>query len=302
MTAVPVRAPLSTEPWELPPPGPRWDEALDLGLRALGLDLDAGVRRALDAHTRLLLAWTAAINLTALRTPEAVARLHLVDSLSAVRLIRREAPEHPSLLDLGSGGGMPGLPLAAALPAGRAALVDSIGKKVRFLDVAARVVADTLAEARLPVPGIEAIAARAEDLAADARHREAWDVVTVRAVGSLAEAAELGLPLVAPAGILACWKRDDGSGRLADERAAAAALVRDLGGAPARVVADPEAALPGHRLVVVRKVRATPGRYPRPPAERRHAPDGQPGQAGATSSGARRHRPHPVGFGARSRR
>lgn len=270
----PERAPLPVDPWLLPPPGDAWDGALARGLTALELELAPGVLRALDAHSRLLLAWTVAINLTAVRDPEGVARLHLVDSLSAVSLLRRHAVAAPSILDLGSGGGMPGLPLGIALPASRVALVDSIAKKVRFLQTASAAVAETLHEAGARVPRMEALSARAEMLAATPGHRAAWDVVTARAVGSLTELVELAMPLLRVGGLLVCWKRDDGTSALADELAAARSVGRATGAGPARVYDDPERAIPGHRLVLQRKERATPDRYPRPPAERRRAPEG----------------------------
>ncbi|MFN8619708.1 MAG: 16S rRNA (guanine(527)-N(7))-methyltransferase RsmG [Chloroflexota bacterium] len=270
----PTRAPLPEDPWSLPAPGASWDAALDAGVAALGLTLTPGVRRALDAHSRLLMAWTEAINLTAVRAPDGVARLHLVDSLSAVPLLARLAPPEASILDLGSGGGMPGLPLAVALRAGRLLLVDSIAKKVRFLDVAARAAGAALEEAGEPVPLLEAVAARAEDLARQPVHRGAWDVVTARAVGTLAELVELAMPLLVPGGLLVCWKRDDGSGTLVEEVAAAGPIARAVGAGAARVDATPEAAVPGHRLVVLRKERPTPDRFPRTPAERKRAPNG----------------------------
>jgi len=268
------RAPLPEDPWILPALGAAWEDALAQGLAALGLDPTPGVRRALDAHSRLLVTWTAAINLTAVRDAEGVARLHLVDSLSAVSLLRREASPAPAMLDLGSGGGMPGLPLAVALPASRVALVDSIAKKVRFLGVAGRAAAAALAAAGEPPLHVESITARAEELALLPAHRGAWDVVTARAVTTMAELVELGMPLLRPGGLLVCWKRDDGSAALSAEVAASARIGAAVGAGPARVLADPEPAIPGHRLVVLRKERATPDRFPRTPTERRRVPDG----------------------------
>ena len=86
-------------------------------------------------HVRLLLAWNQAINLSAIRDPRAAVREHILDSLSAVELLR--ARQIDALLDLGSGGGYPGLPLALALPARRCLLVESVGKKAAFLSAAA---------------------------------------------------------------------------------------------------------------------------------------------------------------------
>src|SRR6185295_13804538 len=100
---------------------------LAAGLGALGVPLDAGQLGTLDAFVRLLLAWTSAINLTAIREPVALAREHLLDSLSAIPLLA--GMPHAGIVDLGSGGGLPGIPIAIALPTARVVLVDSIGKK-----------------------------------------------------------------------------------------------------------------------------------------------------------------------------
>ena len=95
-------------------------------------------RSAIDGHVRLLLAWNQSINLTAIRDPEAVAIGHVVDSLTALPVMRERGLRR--FVDLGSGGGFPGLPVAAALEADAALLVDSVAKKVRFLDAAAAAV------------------------------------------------------------------------------------------------------------------------------------------------------------------
>jgi 16S rRNA (guanine527-N7)-methyltransferase len=164
------------------------------------------------------------------------------------------------ILDLGSGGGYPGLPLAAVLEPARTLLVDSVAKKVGFLRT---VVVATGLESR-----VAAEAVRAEALARDPLDREAWPVVTARAVTSLAELVEIGLPLVAPGGILVAWKREP----LEDELAAAAPALAAL---RAGHVTVHEARVPGleaHRLVVVPRRGPIDARFPRDPAERRRRP------------------------------
>ncbi len=269
------RSPLPLDPSGLPALGDAFEAILDEGLEALGIRLSPGARAAIDAQARLLIAWNAAINLTALRTPEAIARLHVVDSLSALPLLAATTAEGEEaggrLLDLGSGGGYPGLPLAVALPFREAALVDSIGKKARFLGTAAEAAAAAMRAIGETAPRIEAIPARAEQLAGDPDHREAWDVVTARAVGSLAEVVELALPLLRLGGRLVCWKRDDGRGTLQAELDVARLVTGAVGGGTGRVI---EAAAPDpatHRLVQVFKEHRTPPGFPRAPAERRRA-------------------------------
>lgn len=264
---LPMRTPLPVDHRTLPPLGPDFGATLDAGLAALGWRPPRGVRAAIDAQARLLLAWGGSMNLSAHRTPERIAREHVIDSLSALPLLEGTR----SLLDLGSGAGYPGLPLAVALPVGRAALVDSIGKKARFLEVAAEAAAAELLAAGEPVPDIVAHRARAEGLAGQQGHRETWDVVTARAVASMPELAELALPLLRIGGRLVAWKRDDGRGSLERELSAARDALRICGGAAPSIHSVAVAGLEDHRLVVVVKQRASPQHLPRAAAERRRA-------------------------------
>lgn len=170
-----------------------------------------------------------------------MARLHVVDSLSGLHLVADAAARGP-VVDLGSGGGFPGLPLAAALPGAEVLLVDSIAKKTRFLEVA--VAAAGLADR------VHVVRARAEELGRDPGYREAAAVVTARAVAPLAELLQLALPLAAPGGRLVAWKRGPDLAReIAEARPALAAL----GGG---TIDDHPVVVPGlegHRLVVVTK-------------------------------------------------
>jgi 16S rRNA (guanine527-N7)-methyltransferase len=232
--------------------------ALEAGLGEIGVDLSVAERGAIEGHARLLTAWNRAMNLTAIRDPVEVATGHVVDSLTALPPLREQRVER--FVDLGSGGGFPGLPLAIALPAVHALLVDSVGKKVRFLD--------TVVEAVGLTGRVEPFAGRAEALAADPGQRERWPAVTARAVAALPELAELAFPLLEPGGVLVAWKRGDIGAELAAGNRAVAAL----GGGRVEVRTVAARALPGHCLVVIRKDGRTPDRFPRDPAERRRSP------------------------------
>ena len=252
------RDPLPTRVQDLPPLPAEYADAVEEGLRALELDLPADARAILDGHVRLLLAWTTAINLTAIREPADVARLHVLDSLAAAPVLRSRGIGR--LLDLGSGGGFPGIPLAAALGSDRALLVDSVGKKVRFLETVIRA---TGLERR-----VAAEAQRSEAIARDPRDREAWPAVTARAVTSLAELVELALPLVAPGGVLLAWKRYP----VDDELDAAAGALRALRAGRPEIQRIRVPGLEDHRLVIVPRDGPIDVRYPREPSERRRRP------------------------------
>ena len=253
------RDPLPTRVEVCPPLPSAYDDALDVALAAGGVVLDAPARRAIDGHVRLLLAWNSAINLTSVRDPAEIAIRHVADSLTALPTLRSARIE--GFIDLGSGGGFPGIPLAAAIPSIEALLIDSIGKKARFLEVAT----DAIGLAgRIRVGSV-----RAEGLAADARHRERWPAVTVRAVAPLAELVELAFPLLRPGGLLIAWKRGDLDAELAVGRRA----IDALGGGSVDVQAVAQPGLDRHSLVVVRRDQEpVPVAYPRAPAARRRQP------------------------------
>jgi 16S rRNA (guanine527-N7)-methyltransferase len=273
VTDAAARRALPTDPGSLPAMGADFDAAMDAGLLELGLaDGPAAApraRRSYEAHARLLRDWNAAINLTAIREPAEMARRHVCDSLSAVATLQTVVRPGDALLDIGSGGGYPGLPLAAALPWGRVGLLDSVAKKARFLHVAGAAVRIILAIETDAAPDIEAIAERAEDVAEESGQRAAWDVVVVRAVGSVAEVVELSMPLTRVGGYVIAWKHDDEREGLRDELRAAGSIIRATGGGRPTVVDASGSSLPGHRLVIITKERSTPANYPRAAGVRR---------------------------------
>jgi 16S rRNA (guanine527-N7)-methyltransferase len=154
---------------------------IENGIEVLRLQLpDRAVPRLLN-YLNLLVRWNAAYNLTAVREPEQMVTRHLLDSLAVLPLV-----QGMSLADLGSGAGLPGVPLAVALPDIQVTLVDSNGKKARFLREVARA---------LPLPNVRVAQMRAQDL------RGSFDCITARALAGLPEMLEWGGHLLAPQGI-----------------------------------------------------------------------------------------------------
>jgi 16S rRNA (guanine527-N7)-methyltransferase len=171
---------------------------------------------------------------------------HLADSLSALRI--PAVREARTLVDLGSGGGFPGIPLATTCPECAVTLIESERSK-----------ADWLARASRDLPNVRVVAERTETLAG--RERERWSVATARALAPLPVLVELAAPLVEVGGVLVAWRGP----RDAEEEGRAARACDALGFAPGPVTAVASFGATGRHLHEFRKVAPTPDRYPRRP-------------------------------------
>ena len=215
----------------------------------------------IEAYVALLLAANDVLNLTRVTEPVAIARLHLLDALVALPLM--DDLRSSLAFDLGSGGGVPAIPIAIARPDLSWLLVDSVGKKARAL-------AGFVEE--LGLSSVEVIADRAEVVGRDPRYRERAGLVTARAVASLPVLAELALPLLIEGGRLVAWKGPLAAGDAELRRGGRAAM--QLGGGAPDLIAVDAPQLGGHTLVRVTKERPTPAGYPRRPGEPARRPLG----------------------------
>lgn len=175
-----------------------WKRYLIDGAAAMGIDLSDSQADSLSVHGTELLAWNRKMNLTAITAPTEVAVKHFLDSLAPVPVI----PSGGKLLDIGSGGGFPGIPLKIAIPSLSVVLIDASRKKVSFLKYLIRT---------LRLTGIEARQIRSEELPAQCgpagKDRDgAFDVVISRALTSLERFAGMGLPFLAENGIIVAMK------------------------------------------------------------------------------------------------
>jgi len=220
------------------------------GAGALGISISGDAVVRLVRYGEMLREWNNRFNLTAITEPAEVARKHFVDSLSLLRVPESQG-EGVSLVDVGSGAGFPGLPVALARPGWRVVLVDALGKRVEFLRAVAL---------ELGAQNVEAVHLRAEDAGRRPDWRERFDLATARAVAHLSVLAEFCLPLVRVGGSFLAMK---GPGAAAEVENAAGALQR-LGGHARGVDAF---SLPGteegRAIIRVEKLRATPKEYPR---------------------------------------
>lgn len=236
--------------------------AVEAAAGQLGLTLSADQLATLAAYRALVLLVNQQINLTGIREPDAFERLHLVDALSLLPAMGRRRGPVTRLVDIGSGAGLPGVPLAIVRPDLRVTLVEATAKKATFLQ---RVVDE------LGLANVAVVAGRAEDLAHRVELRECFDVATARAVAALPTLVELGLPFLRVGGRLLAPKKR----AIEAELQAVGPALRLLGGqlGPPVPVELPE--LTEHQIIVVYKQRPTLALYPRRAGLPAHQPLGE---------------------------
>ena len=230
----------------------KMQKTLEAGLPALGLALTGQQIQTLCGFGEAVVKQNEVMNLTAITEPEAVARLHLLDSLTIAATVDLTGK---TLIDVGCGAGFPGVPTAIACPDARVTLLDSLGKRVNWL------------ESILPQLGIEAkcVTARAEEAVADCR--ETYDYATSRAVARLNILLELTAPYVKVGGAVLAMK----GAAAKEELAEAAGAIKKLG---LKLEAVKEYPIDGtsHAVIVLRKVSPTPKAYPRRFAKIKQSP------------------------------
>lgn len=205
----------------------------------------------LTAYRDRILEWNRKVNLTAIREPEAFAVKHYVDSLAAAGFQGFKDAE--SVIDVGTGAGFPGVPLAVCYPEKRFVLVDSLTKRVRILN-------EVLAE--LSVSNVVAIAGRAEELGQDRSHRERYDLCLSRAVANLPVLAEYCLPFVRVGGWFGAYK----TARSTGEGVSAERALRVLGASIEDITTyDVYDSIDKHNILWFKKNKPTPIQYPRKP-------------------------------------
>lgn len=199
-------------------------------------------------YYEMLIEQNKVMNLTAIIDYEEVMKKHFIDSLSLVKAYDLSKPV--SVIDVGTGAGFPGVPLKIAFPDLKVTLLDSLNKRVSFLDS----VIDALG-----LTGIEAIHGRAEDFARNSL-REKYDLCVSRAVANLSTLSEYCLPFVKVGGKFISYKSE----KIAEEKIAAQNAITILGG---KVAGQMEFTLPDcdiyRNLFVIEKVKSTPKKYPR---------------------------------------
>ena len=228
-------------------------EKLIVGATKLGLQLDSRQLEQFHIYYQELVDWNRRMNLTRITDFEEVQIKHFLDSLTVTLAVQQLMGGNFRLIDVGTGAGLPGLPLRILLPHVELVLLDSTAKKANFLHHLTQ---------KLGLDNVEIVVGRAEDVAHKPEYREKFDMVLSRAVAPLPTLFELTLPFCAVGGRFVAQKK----GAISLEISKAARAINLLGGNLREVKrVDLEELAGERRLIVIDKVSETPPRYPRRP-------------------------------------
>ena len=218
------------------------------GLQALKIELSDHQKQQFIRYYELLISWNKVMNLTAITDFSEVILKHFIDSLSIVKII---SPNGKKIIDVGTGAGFPGIPIKIAFPETQIVLLDSLNKRIKFLNEIIQL---------LELKNIEAIHGRAEDYGKNIEYREKFDLCVSRAVANLSSLSEYCIPFVRLNGSFISYK----SGKASEEIDAAQHAIKTLGG---KIRATTDFLLPNtdmdRTLVSIQKIKSTPKKYPR---------------------------------------
>lgn len=220
----------------------------------MGIELDDNQLRQFEAYMNMVIEKNKVMNLTAITEPEEFSLIHFADSLSLIPAVSAAAPltkENASVIDVGTGAGFPAIPLKIAFPNMKLTLLDSLNKRVTFLDSVVE---------ELELKKVTTIHARAEEGGRQKNLRDNFDFVLSRAVANLSVLSEYCLPYAKVGGLFISYK----SGDIEEELKEAKHAISVLGGKLEDVIhfqlADTDI---NRSFVLIRKEKATPKAYPR---------------------------------------
>lgn len=218
-------------------------------IEALGIDLTEKQIQQFISYYEKLVEWNEMMNLTAITEYDEVMKKHFIDSMTLIKAF--DVNQSASVIDVGTGAGFPGLVLKIAYPNLKITLLDSLNKRIQFLN---EVIGN------LGLDGVETIHGRAEDFAKPGKLREKYDLCVSRAVANLSTLSEYCLPFVKEKGLFISYKSE----KVQEEMVKADKAILILGGKIERQV---EFTLPDsdiyRNLFIIRKVKKTPAKYPR---------------------------------------
>jgi len=226
---------------------------LEFGAKKLGIELTPQQYEQFQVYYQELIDWNRRLNLTAITDYEEVQVKHFLDSLTVVSALRQPADRGMKLIDVGTGAGIPGIPLKIVLPDIKLVLLDATKKKASFLEHVTE---------KLNLKDVEIVVGRAEEMAHQPEYRQQFDLVLSRAVANLPALVELTLPFCAIGGRFIAQKKGD----VKAELQAAQRAISVVGGRLADVKKIKMPEFTDERwLVVIDKIGESPPQYPRRP-------------------------------------
>lgn len=221
------------------------------GLKEFNIELSSKQIEQYHQYYELLIEWNSFMNLTAITEWDEVVTKHFIDSLSLIKAVPDLNYKSYSVIDIGTGAGFPGIPLKIAFPDLKITLMDSLNKRVKFLNEVIN---------NLGLKDVEAVHSRAEELGQNISYRASFDLVVSRAVANMTVLSELCLPFVAKGGKFISYK----SSKIDEEYDQAKKAIDILGG---KYSSQVEFTLPDsdiyRNLFIIDKVLDTPKKYPR---------------------------------------
>lgn len=216
-------------------------------LKSLNIDLNENQINQFYDYMNLLIKWNKFMNLTGIVEPKEIITKHFIDSLTILKKIDETA----KIIDVGTGAGFPGIPIKIAFPETEVVLLDSLNKRIKFLDEIVK---------KLNLKNIKIIHGRAEDYGKDKRYREKYDIVVARAVAPLNILLEYLIPFAKVEGKCLCMKGSNAEEEIQKSKNA----LNELGGS---IINSQEFKIPNtdikRRIIEVRKVKDTNVKYPR---------------------------------------
>lgn len=224
-------------------------DILNIACNNEGLEFNEDKYSKFIKYKELIKEWNEKVNLTAIVEDSEIIKKHFVDSIKVFKF--EKLKNATRIIDIGTGGGFPGIPMKIVNPNSKVVLLDSLNKRINFLNEVIK---------ELSLDNIETIHGRAEDFAKDNKFREKFDVAVSRAVANLTVLSEFCLPYVKVGGYFVALKGP----AIEEEMKDAKNAIKTLGGQVEKILeVDIEGSDLNHNLVVIKKIKETPGKYPR---------------------------------------
>lgn len=225
------------------------ENKFDNELEKMNIRLTDDQKSQFDLYYELLIEWNRVMNLTGITDYDEVNLKHFTDSLTISRII--DMAQINTLIDVGTGAGFPGIPIKIAFPHIKVYLLDSLNKRIKFLNEVIK---------KLGLKNIYAFHGRAEDFAKDRQYREKFDVCVSRAVANLSTLSEYCIPFVKTGGYFVSYKGGDSDEEVIRSEKAITLLGGEIENTDRFFLPDTDM---GRTLIKIRKRKSTPNRYPR---------------------------------------